>query len=288
MTGRVFTRAQAADAGASRGQVRRRVASGTWIHVAGAAYRHRDDPVNGAMLVGAALLTWPHGIVVGPAAAAFHGAPIPLPKVIDVAGGVPTTRTFRGLRPRFIDVPPDEVLRTSSWSVVSARRAYVQALAELPRRDSENLWAWVTTRNGLSLEGLREDVETHPGRHGNRRLKEILAWGATGAVSEAERRAHGLLIDAGIAGWEAGVRIDDAQGVIGVVDLFFAEVRLVIEIDGVAVHQHTIVADSRRRNRLVGAGCTVLTFTWDDLVNRPARFVGQVRKELVRLRAARR
>ena len=286
-TAHVFTRAQALAEGASPGQVRRRIAAGLWVPVVGAAYRHRDRPVDARMLAGSARLTWPDGVVVGVAAAALHGAPLPLPRVVDVAGDVPTTRTFRGLRPRFISLEPCEVASRPGWNVVSERRAYVQALATLPRRDAHNLWAWATTRGILTLDALRADIDAHAGRHGNGRLKELLAWGASGAVSEAERRAHLLLAGAGITGWEAGVRIRDAEGIVGVADLCFKDVRLLIDIDGVEYHQRSIVADSRRRNRLVAMGFTVLTFTWDDLVNQPDRFVTQVRAALTRLRAGR-
>lgn len=287
-TGRAFTREQARAAGASRGQVRRRVDRGVWPTVAGAALRHRDRPVDARMLVGAARLTWSDGVVVGAAAAAFHGAPVRLPAVVDVAGFVPTTRTFRGLRPRFAEIDPAEVVVSPGWSVVNERRAYLQTLAQLPPRDAENLWAWATTRRILTLDLLREDIEAHPGRRGNGRLRELLDWGSTGAVSEAERRAHLLLQDAGLTGWEAGVRVRDAEGLIGVVDICFKDERLVIEIDGVAVHRDTIASDHRRRNRLVAVGCTVLSYTWDDVVNHPERFVAQVRSELTKLRTARR
>lgn len=286
-TGHAFTRAQALAAGASPGQVKRRVAAGVWVQVVGAAYRYRDRAVDARMLAGSALLTWPDGVVVGVAAAALHGAPLTLPHVVDVAGNVPTTRPFRGLRPRFFPLDPAEVASMPGWNVVTERRAYVQALATLPRRDAQNLWAWATTREILTLDTLRVDVDAHPGRHGNGRLKELLAWGASGAVSEAERRAHHLLAEAGITGWEAGVRIRDAEGIVCVADLCFKDVRLVIDIDGVEYHQRSIVADGRRRNRLVAMGFTVLTFTWGDLVNQPDRFVAQVRAALTRLRGRR-
>ena len=287
-TGRAFTREQARAAGASRGQVRRRVERGIWVPVVGAALRHRDRPVDARMLVGAARLTWADAVVVGAAAAAFHGAPIALPTVVDVAGLVPTTRTFRGLRPRFVEIDPAETMESPGWNVVVEHRAYLQALAELPRRQAENLWAWATTRRILTLDLLREDIEAHPRRRGNRQLRELHAWGATGAVSEAERRAHLLLQEAGITGWDAGVSVRDAEGLIGVVDICFKDVRLVIEIDGVEFHRRSIIQDNRRRNRLVAVGCTVLSYTWDDIVNQPDRFVAQVRSELMRLRAGRR
>ncbi len=71
---------------------------------------------------------------------------------------------------------------------------------------------------------------------------------------------------------------------IGVVDLLFEQARLIVEIDGWRSHgsHQAFVLDRRRGNRLKAAGYDVLNFTWDDLVERPAEVVAEVRALLNR------
>ncbi|MFZ0323118.1 MAG: DUF559 domain-containing protein [Actinomycetes bacterium] len=92
---------------------------------------------------------------------------------------------------------------------------------------------------------------------------------------------------AGVTGWRANVVLRDARGVIGVVDLLFEAARLVVEIDGYAVHgrREAFQRDRTKQNRLIAAGYTVLRFTWDDVQNRPHAIVSQIRAALLSNRA---
>jgi very-short-patch-repair endonuclease len=73
--------------------------------------------------------------------------------------------------------------------------------------------------------------------------------------------------------------------VIGVGDFVFRDVRLVIEIDGLAFHvtPEQFQADRHRQNRLMAAGWTVLRFTWRDLTERPAYVISKIRAMRARL-----
>jgi hypothetical protein len=152
----------------------------------------------------------------------------------------------------------------------------------MPLEDAWRLFAWVSTRAVLTREDLARAVRRRLGRRGTPQLLTLLRGSAGGAVSGAERRAHGLLRRAGIRGWVANARVFDAEGLIGVVDLLFPEQRVVIEIDGWAAHgsREAFRNDRRRQNRLVAAGYLVLRFTWDDLTNRSEQVVAEVRSVL--------
>ena len=65
--------------------------------------------------------------------------------------------------------------------------------------------------------------------------------------------------------------------------------RLAIEIDGWAWHHSPdrFQRDRAKQNQLVGAGWTVLRFTWFDLTNRPDDVIRQVRAALDNARSAR-
>lgn len=66
------------------------------------------------------------------------------------------------------------------------------------------------------------------------------------------------------------------------VDLAYLRLRIAIDCDSEAWHsgRQRRQAELARQNRLVLAGWTVLRFTWDDLVGRPAHIVEQVRQTL--------
>ena len=117
-------------------------------------------------------------------------------------------------------------------------------------------------------------------------LLRLLELGRTGAASVAEQLLHRLLQRSGLDGWQANVPIEDGAGLIAVADVLFSDARLIIEVDGFVAHQgrDRFVADRRRQSRLVTAGYTVHTITWDDLQDRSDAVVAEIRLLLARLR----
>lgn len=92
-------------------------------------------------------------------------------------------------------------------------------------------------------------------------------------LSEWGRMVQDLLVEAGLGPPRLEYRICRADGsLIAQVDLAYPRHRLAIELDSVRYHlnRESFVSDPRRRNRLMVAGWNVLTFTWDDYINRPA------------------
>jgi hypothetical protein len=143
-------------------------------------------------------------------------------------------------------------------------------------------------RGWIDLPAMAARVRRSVGMHGTPHLVAVLRAVASGARSPAERLAIMWLHRARITGWSANVPIEDADGVIGVGDIVFRDVKLVVEIDGRA-HHSTVEAferDRERRNRLVAAGWTVLRFTWRDLTTRPEYVVATIPTNLARLRRA--
>ena len=91
-------------------------------------------------------------------------------------------------------------------------------------------------------------------------------------LSEWSRMVQDLLVEAGLGPPRLEYRICRADGsLIAQVDLAYPRHRLAIELDSVQYHlnRESFVSDPRRRNRLMVAGWNVLTFTWDDYINRP-------------------
>jgi hypothetical protein len=168
--------------------------------------------------------------------------------------------------------------------VTSRARTVFDCLRLLPDAAATDLLDRALQRGWIDLEELVERVRHHAGRWGAPRLVRLVGQVAVGTRSAGERRLAGLLREAGIVGWAANVRIGDERGFIGIADVVFREARLILEMDGWAFHvtPEAFQRDRERQNRLIGAGWTVLRFTWRDLIERPERVVATVRSMLAR------
>jgi very-short-patch-repair endonuclease len=133
-------------------------------------------------------------------------------------------------------------------------------------------------RGWFTRDELDARLRETPCRHGNRRLRLLLATIGDGAAAESERRLHALLRRAGITGWVPNHPVWAHGELIAVVDVAIAHRRLAIEVDGMAYHvdAERFQRDRSRQNELVLSGWTVLRFTWSDLTTRPDWVIAQI------------
>lgn len=284
--GGVFTRRQALASGATPGQVRWRVERGLWLPVTGSALRSADQVPDERTDMFAAHLTWPGSIVVLGTAARVHHLPVAADGKVHVV--VPSGRPARGrLIPHQFRLDDGDVVDVLGVPVTAFRRTVFDCLGRLPVEHALGLLAWVSSRQLVEHEALSAWVGDHPGRWGNPSRRRVAKRLARGAVSPAEDLLHAILRRGGIGGWTAGVSLHDELGVWAVADVYFPDVRLVIEVDGRAAHgDDRFQADRTRQNLLVAAGCTVLRYTWLDLRENPDKVAAQIRSTLASLRAA--
>lgn len=281
----MFTAEVAQSAGYSLRQVRYRLAKGWWHRVAGRGISVDPPPSSGwpaPILARAASVTWPDTVVGFRVAAALVGFPVRPGPAVHVLTAV-KRRPLHEVVPHWTPVRADEVW-TGPFGVRLTRpvRTALDCLATFSDAEADDLYAWLATRRRLTPERLEAALQLRKYRHGTTNLRELRRRTASGAVSDAERRVHQALRCAGIDGWEANVRVADADGLIGIVDLLFREARVVVEIDGRRAHdtEDRFVEDRRRQNRLVNAGYRVLRFTWPDIIDRPAALVTEIRAAL--------
>ncbi len=279
----VFTAAQALVEGWTPRTVRRRRETGAWHVVAGRGLTAVTGAPGAHALAWAASLTWPDAVVAGPTAAAVWGMPVPAVGTAHVVA--PRGRAAHGVSAHAVPLAATDVeVLDDGLPVTAPRRTTLDCLAWLDLPAALDLYAWATSRGRLSRSDLAAAARARCGRPGTPQLLTLLRATRTGSVSAAEHRFHGLLVRAGIRGWRANAQVHDAYGLVGVVDVLFVRARLVVEIDGERAHsgREAFRRDRRRQNRLVGAGWTVLRFTWWDLVERPDDVVAQVRAALAR------
>ncbi len=193
-----------------------------------------------------------------------------------------------GVRVHRRPLAASEQLRLEQLPVTSRTRTLIDCLGSLPMPAALGLLDGALRRGWISVPGLREQVHCAKYRYGVRQLARILEEATTGSWSEAERRLHRLLIDAGIEGWTANAPVHLGDGRTAYVDVWFFAQRLAIEVDGRAWHESAgqFQRDRARQNGLVLCGCTVLRFTWADLTGQPERVLEAIRRALSRAHPA--
>ncbi|GAA1848804.1 type IV toxin-antitoxin system AbiEi family antitoxin domain-containing protein [Pseudonocardia ailaonensis] len=268
---------QALACGLSRRTVERRVAAHRWVRLHPRVYLVRSvDLRTPGRIRAASLWLGPEATVWGPAAAVWHGLLDDIPDLtVDVT--VPVRRHHAapaGVRIRRRDLGEAGRCRLRDIWVTTVPMTVLETSARL--RDGAAFLDRALQRH----VPFGEVVQAHRrmlGAHGSARAGELLIAAADRANSGAERKLLRLLCDAGITGWVLGNPFPPWT-----IDLSFPEVRLAIEFDGWAWHTtpDRFVNDRRKGNALVGAGWTLLRFTWRDIVDRPAVVVDQIRRAL--------
>lgn len=268
--GGVFSHEQAVTSGLSAWQVGERVRRGRWQRVRPRVYADASLPPHGRTALHLALLC------AGAGSALSHLTAGRLWGMVDErtdrTGGIDVTVPPRhrpdcdpDVRVHRIPLGPERVGCVEGLRLTDRTRTVFDCLTVLPRARGRTLLDRSLQRGWTTVGALGDELNGRR-RVGAPRVRELLDEARPGADSEAERRAHALLVGAGLTGWTAGYPWRRY-----VLDIAFPAARLAIEIDGYAYHsdparfQH----DRRRQNELVAARWTVLRFTWADIVERP-------------------
>jgi very-short-patch-repair endonuclease len=187
-------------------------------------------------------------------------------------------------RRRFTDVPGIRVHRTMleptamttrfSLDVTTKVETILDCLGSLPRPRSRSLLDRAFQQSWLAPADIERRLERQPGRWGNSALARLLRESQPGAEAESERRAQRLLGRAGVTGWVGNYPVVLA-GQRFRIDIAFPELKVAIEIDGWAFHRSKERRDRdiRKLNLLARTGWTVLTFSWEDVTDRPEYFL---------------
>jgi len=282
----VFTRAQAMDAGFTRGAIDARTRRGLWVRVDYGVYRAAEASTSWHQRLVAACLAGP-AVASHRSAARLWGLADSAPDLVEVTalrhrrrtiGDVVWHESIR-LVPRDLtvieDVPVTGVTRTIlDLGVVVPESAVVAALDEAVRRS-------LTT-----VHHVRAELE----RFGDRRrgsgiVRKAVLRRLDGPVPESTLET---LFDAVITsrGLPTPVRqwpVRDHNGhLIARVDYAYPGARLVIEIDGAKYHATTTAwqDDLTRQNQLVALGLRVLRFTARDLRSSPEAVAEAIRAAL--------
>jgi hypothetical protein len=289
----LFTRAQATQAGFSRGSIDKRVNTGVWLAIDYGVYRVTETPSSWRQRLLAACLAGP-AVASHRAAAALWGFPS-----FDEAELEVTALRHRRRKPSDViwhesvrlddrqvsvldSIPTTRAVRTllDLGAVVGVPRLLL-AFDDAVRRSLAS-----RTALEVALEGF-----------GNRRVgsgtvrKMLLLRPPGGPTRESSLETlFDLLVDTlGLPSPRAQYTVTNESGeFVARVDYAFVAARVVIEIDGARTHagEADWRADLARQNRIAAEGWLVLRFTADDLTRRPAEVAARIRSTLQSRRAS--
>ncbi|GAA4676853.1 type IV toxin-antitoxin system AbiEi family antitoxin domain-containing protein [Pseudonocardia yuanmonensis] len=269
---------QARACGLSDRTVERRVAADRWVRLHPRVYLVRGHALDTpGRIRAAALWLGDDATVAGPAAAFWHGMLDRLDDDVDATIPGRSHRSPRpGVRLRRRDLAPADRRRRRGWWVTAAPLTALETAVRLP--DGAAFLDRALQRH-VSFADLHSAYNRLLGAHGSARAGRLLRAAADRANSEAERVLLVILREGGVTGWVLGHPFGPWT-----IDLAFVDRRLAVEFDGWAWHtdHERFVNDRRKGNALVGAGWTLLRFTWADLTEHPQRVLAQIRAALAR------
>ena len=243
----------------------------------------RSDAAHDLEVRASAVTLWqPDAVITGRAAAHFTFWPTLQVARIDVARQAHPPRS-PGYRFEQRAVDPAHVVERSSLRLTVPALTAIDLVDEL---GGDGIDTCLRSR-AARLEDLWVAFAAHPSRPGNSARRQMLLDSRDQPWSAAERLAHRLLHDSRITGWTANYRVL-VSGARYFIDIAFPAVRLAVEVDG-RLHEDDpsiFETDRYRQNQLVGAGWTVLRFTYAMLVARPDYVIATIIGELTRLQRA--
>ena len=139
------------------------------------------------------------------------------------------------------------------------------------------------------VERLR-DALGRQGRNGTGVVRSILEARSLQTGTEEsllERRFLDLARRGGLPAPVVQYEVWESGRFVARIDAAYPELKIAIEVDGYGPHSspEAFQRDRTRQNRLVALGWTVLRFTWDDVVRRPAE-VARIIEEAIRRASA--
>jgi very-short-patch-repair endonuclease len=143
-------------------------------------------------------------------------------------------------------------------------------------------------RGLVTLAGLKNELALAGGRgvRGTTILREIVDTRSPSdsrSQSTLERRLARLIKSSGLPSPASQFEVFDESGFVARVDFAYPEIRLAIEAEGYRFHRdrQTWSHDLERRSALALLGWRVLHFTWEDVHDRPAWVINQIRRSLL-------
>jgi very-short-patch-repair endonuclease len=274
----VFSRADAAGAGASRGLIESRWKSGRWEPLYPAVYRLAGTPDSWRQrLLAACLSVGPNAVASHRSAAAVSQLPGGDGRLLEIS--VPRGRRVRrdGLDVREVrSLVESDVMVSDAIPVTTPTRTLIDLAAVLSADILEEALDDALRRRLTTLRRLRWRLDAlgSRGRAGTGVLAELIearSGGQARSESVLETRFLRLLRQRGLPLPVCQHEVREGDRVLARVDFAYPAARLAVEVDGYRWHSGRArwEHDLDRRNALTARGWRIIHVTWSDLERRP-------------------
>jgi very-short-patch-repair endonuclease len=183
-------------------------------------------------------------------------------------------------------LPEDETTRHDHIPMTSPDRTLLDLAATAPAADVEHALIEALRRRLTDRDRILELVGRYPRKAGTRLLRHLLSLAGDSQLtrSKAERTLRDLVRLAELPVPEWNVRVEGYE-----VDAYWAQERVIVEVDGFALHStHSAFQRDRRRDADLGAaGVTVMRVTWHQLTRRPVTVAARISAVLATARERR-
>ncbi|MET7398286.1 hypothetical protein ABZS66_32835 [Dactylosporangium sp. NPDC005572] len=261
-----------------------RIRDGDWVSVVRDVFTDRGREITPTVRDRASLLALPGAVLAGPSAARWHGITVPSDETVVMTH--PQRVRRRGIQVLYEQPALEDVCTVDGATVTSVPRTVYDCARLLPDAVARAVLAKSLEESWITIPELAGRIRAATGRHGTPRLVRLLRQAAHGEEQATLRLIRKLLRHAGIWGWQEQLPIKDRWGLIGLGDLVFPEVKLLLDLkrDPAALPE---AMREERRTRLAAEGWSVSEITWHDLTTRPDEFVAELRASLDRLGSVR-
>jgi uncharacterized protein DUF559 len=254
-----------------------------WRRVGPGQYASSALPDTPELRLTAVHLRLPAGTAfAGRTAAWLHGLDLPPCDPIEVVASPAVGISGRvGVLVRRQAINDSDIVIRRGFPATSPLRTMTDLAWRLPLVDAVAAADMALHAGLVTLDELRARAIALNQRKGVKALRRVIELAEPAAESPMETRLRLMLILAGLPRPEVQrPLIGDGGRFLARADLFYPEKQLVIEFDG-STHKTSLVEDSRRQNRLISAGYSILRFTTSDVLGSPDSLVMQIRQALM-------
>lgn len=253
----------------------RMLAGSSWQRLLPDVYLHRSVTPDHRLWCAAAALVLPPGAAIGGPSAAHLWGVATLPAPVPVHVVTPRVRNLRWdgqIVAHYTRLAAQDVTSLSGLPVTTCERTMFDLGRRSHRADALVVLDAMLHRHLLNPAMLQRMAHERNRWPGAPRLARLLALADPRSESPMETRLRLLLVDAGVPPPEVQLEVRVwADGLVARVDLAWPDLRLAVEYDGDHHRERAqFRRDIERLNALRLAGWTVLRFTADDVLRRPA------------------
>ncbi|GAB2863376.1 DUF559 domain-containing protein [Lentzea nigeriaca] len=284
----LILRERALREGVDPDQIMKALRTGRIRRIQRCVYVRRSDDISALAVARAAVLSSgvSDAVASHQTAARVHGIAVPDgrgPEHVTVA------RNQRRIRRRDLvchgrALSQGDVQLTGQVPMTTAVRSLLDMACEVPRLNA--VWAIddAVRRKIVSPQQIAVSLRSRPGGRGDAVIRALVAESDGRAESILETAGRLALSDNEVRVPEAQHEVFDGDELVARLDGAYPDLRLGLEFDGASVHDspRAVYKDSRRQNRLLHLGWTLLRFTWWDVMHDPQGFVASVRRALER------